>query len=180
MTVRSELGVCTQERVTSLTLSATGLLHQTLNLLQHREKLESRDKEQGKLTLRQAEREVFLGGEVGGGREVTSYYHLIPRWSLICEGYTRRMYFKHLNGVGEGLGSVSVNSRIDKLDQPSHIKQSENLDKTFFLTLGKYQRAIKKIRNHRAIIGRRQKLKRYEPGIWGCFPIEASAHSKRG
>lgn len=61
MTVRSELGACMQERVTSLTLSATGLLHQTLNLLQHWEKSESRDKEQGKLMLRQAEKEVFLG-----------------------------------------------------------------------------------------------------------------------
>ena len=124
--------MCMQGRVASLTSSATGLLHQTLNLPQRWEKLESRDKDQGKLTLRQAEREVFSGGEVGGGREVTSYCHLIPRWSLISEGYTRRMYFKHLNGVGEGLGSVSVNGRIDKLDQPSHIKQSENLDKIFF------------------------------------------------
>lgn len=79
------------------------------------------------------------------------------------------MNFKHLNGVGEGLGSVSVNGRIDKLDQPS-CRKPENLDKTFFLTLGRYQRAIKKIRNHKAMIGRRQKPRDMSSASEAAFP----------
>lgn len=42
----------------------------------------------GKANAKAGRKRGFLGGEVGGGREVTSY-HLIPRWSLTCEGYTR-------------------------------------------------------------------------------------------
>lgn len=79
MTIRSALGVYPQERVASLTLSATGLLHQTLNLLQHWEKLKSRDKEQGKCNSKAGRKRGFLGGEVGGDRKVTRYYHLIPK-----------------------------------------------------------------------------------------------------
>ena len=80
------------------------------------------------------------------------------------------MTFKHLNGMGEGLGSVSVKGRIDKLDQRSCIKQPENLDKTFSLTVGRSQRAIKKIRNHKAMIARRQKPRDMSSAFEAAFP----------
>ena len=51
------------------------------------------------------------------------------------------MNFKHLNGVGEGLGSVSVTGRTDKWDQPSCRKQPENLDKTFFFNSWKVSKS---------------------------------------
>lgn len=69
--------------------------------------------------------------------------------------------FKNLNEERGGLGPVSLNGRINNLDQPSLWQQLDNLGKTFFESLGRHESC----QENKAKIWEKAATGRSEPGI---------------